>query len=124
MLSRGILEALIKYQPRLTIQTRGPLVARDIDVLSQFRSVWVNMSIPTDSERVRVRFEPKAPPLEKRWAALRELRAAGRFLETWSHPLRLGRPLPTLPLWLASDFAVPLDLETSYEETCRVLRIA
>ena len=44
-------------------------------------------------------------------------------LETWEQPLTLGRPLPTLPLWLTEDFSVPLDLEESYEETCRVLRI-
>jgi hypothetical protein len=31
--------------------------------------------------------------------------------------------LPTLPLRLADDLAVPLDLEASYEETCRFLRI-
>jgi len=45
------------------------------------------------------------------------------FLETWAHPLMLGRPLPTLPLWLADNLSVPLELELSYEETCRVLRI-
>lgn len=77
LLSRGILEALAEHQPRLVVQTRGPLVVRDIDVLKQFKSLRVNLSIPTDSERVRVQFEPKAPPLEKRWAAVRELRGAG-----------------------------------------------
>jgi DNA repair photolyase len=76
-LTRGILEALIPHQPRLLIQTRGPLVVRDIDVLTQFRAVRVNVSIPTDSEEVRQAFEPKAPPLERRWEALEELRAAG-----------------------------------------------
>jgi hypothetical protein len=45
------------------------------------------------------------------------------LLEGWLHPLTLGRSLPTLPLWLAENFAVPLDLEESYEETCRILRI-
>jgi hypothetical protein len=45
------------------------------------------------------------------------------FLETWAHPLSLGQPLPTLPLWISENRAVPLDLEQSYEETCRVLRI-
>lgn len=45
------------------------------------------------------------------------------LLETWSHPLVVGQPLPTLPLWLAENFAVPLELEPSYEETARVLRI-
>jgi DNA repair photolyase len=77
MLTRGILESLISHQPRLTVQTRGPLVARDIDVLKQFQSLRVNLSLPTDSERVRMQFEPKAPLLEKRWEALRELREAG-----------------------------------------------
>jgi DNA repair photolyase len=77
MLTRGILEALVSRQPRLTIQTRGPLVARDIDVLTGFRSLRVNLSVPTDSERVRVQFEPKAPPLEKRWEALRQLKESG-----------------------------------------------
>ena len=45
-------------------------------------------------------------------------------LETWTHSLTLDVPLPTLPLWLAENLAVPLELEMSYEETCRVLRIA
>ena len=44
-------------------------------------------------------------------------------LETWEEPLRIDQPLPTLPLWLAADFSIPLNLEESYEETCRVLRL-
>ncbi len=43
--------------------------------------------------------------------------------QTWNHTLTLGQPLPTLPLWLADDLAVPLELEESYEETCRILRL-
>src|SRR5439155_1666561 len=76
-LTRGILEALAPHQPRLLVQTRGPLVVRDIDVLHRFGRVRVNLSIPTDSERVWRTFEPKAPPLERRWQAAAELRAAG-----------------------------------------------
>jgi DNA repair photolyase len=76
-LTRGILEALLPQQPRLLVQTRGPLVVRDLDVLKEFRAVRINMSIPTDSEDVRQAFEPKAPPLERRWEALRAARAAG-----------------------------------------------
>ena len=76
-LSRGVLEALVPHQPRLVVQTRGPLVVRDIDVLTRFAAVRVNFSIPTDSDEVRERFEPKAPPLERRWAALEELKTAG-----------------------------------------------
>ncbi len=77
LLTRGILEALLPHQPRLVVQTRGPLVVRDIDLLKQFDRLRVNVSVPTDSEEVRRRFEPKSPPLERRWLALEELTAAG-----------------------------------------------
>ena len=46
-----------------------------------------------------------------------------RLLETWAHRLVIGQPLPTLPVWLDDGLAVPLELEASYEETCRSLRI-
>ena len=54
--------------------------------------------------------------------------AAGREqdeqqLLLWPAPLALGQPLPTLPLWIASNLAVPLDLEASYQATCMDLRI-
>jgi hypothetical protein len=45
------------------------------------------------------------------------------ILETWSHPLAVGQRLPTLPLWLAADHSIPLDLEASYEQACHDLWI-
>jgi hypothetical protein len=45
------------------------------------------------------------------------------LLETWVTPLAVGLPLPTLPLWLESDLAVPLDLERSYEATFIEMRV-
>ena len=45
-------------------------------------------------------------------------------LDTWSHSLAVGQPLPSLPVWLSETQTVALDLESSYEETCRVLRIS
>lgn len=101
MLTRGILEAMVEHQPRLTIQTRGPLVVRDIDVLGEFRSLRVNVSLPTDSDAIREQFEPKAPSLEKRWNALYELRAA---------KIPVGICItPTLPIEDAEGFARKLD---------------
>jgi hypothetical protein len=44
-------------------------------------------------------------------------------LQLWPLPLALGQPLPTLPLWIAADFSVPLDLDASYQATCADLRI-
>lgn len=62
------------------------------------------------------------PPLYAvscRW----RVRDGAGLLEAWNHPLAIGRPMPTLPLWLTDDLAVPLELEQSYEQTCRDLRI-
>jgi uncharacterized protein DUF4058 len=42
-------------------------------------------------------------------------------MDTWPYALAVGAPLPTVPLWLASDLAAPLKLETTFEETYRVL---
>jgi hypothetical protein len=44
-------------------------------------------------------------------------------LEAWSHPLFIGQALPVLPLWLSPTLAIKLELEQSYEDTCRVLYI-
>ena len=76
-LARSILEALLPVQPRLTIQTRSPLVTRDIDLLQQFRHLRVNISLPTDSESVRLRYEPHAPAIGVRFKTLGQLKDAG-----------------------------------------------
>ncbi len=46
-----------------------------------------------------------------------------RLMDNWYHSLAIGQPLPTLPIWLKETRAISLDLEQSYEETCRTLRI-
>ncbi len=46
------------------------------------------------------------------------------LLESWFYPMHLGQSLPTLPIWLDVDLSIDLDLESSYEETCRFLRIS
>jgi hypothetical protein len=45
------------------------------------------------------------------------------LLQTWTQPLGVGRPLPTVPLWLADNLALPLNLEESYEQSCSILNI-
>jgi hypothetical protein len=44
-------------------------------------------------------------------------------VDSWFRPLAIGERLPCLPVWLSETEHVSLDLEASYEETCRVLRI-
>lgn len=48
--------------------------------------------------------------------------AEGRLL-AWPASLGVGQPLPTVPLWLGADLAVPLDLEASHAAACEDLRI-
>jgi len=44
-------------------------------------------------------------------------------LQAWPSELQIGQPLPTVPLWLAADLAVPLDLDSSHTAACQDLRI-
>jgi hypothetical protein len=56
--------------------------------------------------------------------ALRTVSRANKIrLQAWPRTLALGEPLPTLPLWLAKDFAIPLDLERSYSFSYETLRL-
>jgi hypothetical protein len=48
----------------------------------------------------------------------------GVRVETWERALAVGAPLPTLPLYLSADYKAPLELEATYEDACRGLRIA
>ena len=54
----------------------------------------------------------------------RTLRHDGKgCLQAWPAALQLDEPLPTMPLWLAADLAIPLDLEASHAAACVDLRI-
>src|SRR5262249_31325030 len=44
-------------------------------------------------------------------------------LDVWPRQLHVGGELPTLPLWLSADLAVPVDLASSYNSACEMLRI-
>lgn len=77
-LTREILKELLHYhQPRLVIQTRSPVVTRDIDLLKLYEVVQVNMTVTTDSEKVRKTFEPFCPSNKSRLQAIKELHDAG-----------------------------------------------
>ncbi len=52
-----------------------------------------------------------------------KIREEQQRLELWPEELRVGAALPTLPLWIGQDEAVPLDLEASYIAACELLRI-
>ena len=78
-ITRSLLEAMTENPPDfLFVQTRSPLVVRDIDLLRRLGSgVRVSMTVETDLEPVRKAFTPKAPPIPDRLQALKRLKAAG-----------------------------------------------
>jgi len=71
------LEILVKEGWPITVQTKSPLVLRDIDILKQAADVEVGFTITTADEKVRAIFEPGAPPVVKRAEALGILHGAG-----------------------------------------------
>jgi DNA repair photolyase len=81
-----ILDALLFASPRVfTIQTRGPLILRDLDrlqALSIRTTLRVSFSITTNREDVRRLYEPHCASFEERLNVVRELRKAG--IETYA----------------------------------------
>jgi hypothetical protein len=69
------------------------------------------------------RLPPVPPPLYAVTLRTRKPPKRRNRLDAWFYPMAVGEPLPTIPLWLAPDLRVTLPLETSYQETCRLLRI-
>jgi DNA repair photolyase len=76
-LTRQCLEILAQNNWPVSVQTRSPLVLRDIDILKKGRDFEVGLSITTADDSIRKLFEPDAPPIENRVRALDELHRAG-----------------------------------------------
>jgi hypothetical protein len=77
-------------------------------------------------DQILSRLAPTAPFLDSDLyaAAYHPTKRDGEnVLEIWQEPLAVGKPLPTLPLWLRNNGSLPVDLESTYEETCRSLRL-
>ncbi|MEM2942563.1 MAG: radical SAM protein [Candidatus Bathyarchaeia archaeon] len=75
-LTRRCLEILIERSWPIVVQTKSPLVLRDIDILRNSRRVEVGLTITTADDEIRRIFEPKAPPIQERIGALEQLHSA------------------------------------------------
>ena len=76
-LTRRCLAILVEHGWPVTVQTKSPLVLRDLDLLGQAADAEVGFTITTAHERIRRIFEPGAPPIPRRIEALGTLHAAG-----------------------------------------------
>ncbi len=76
-LTRKCLEILLRSDWPVTIQTKSPLVLRDIGILKTSEKVEVGFSITTAEEKIRRIFEPRASPISERINALKSLHTNG-----------------------------------------------
>lgn len=76
-ITRQCLEVLAKNNWPVTIQTKSPLVLRDLDIFKSMKDLNVGLSIGTADETMRKMFEPLAPPIKSRIEALNKLHQAG-----------------------------------------------
>ncbi len=78
-LTRACLHAFVERPPGLLmIQTRSPLVTRDLDLITQLGGHgWISFTLETDLDAVRRAITPRCPGLDQRLAALKMVRAAG-----------------------------------------------
>jgi DNA repair photolyase len=76
-LTRACLEILVEDNWAIRVQTRSPLVVRDIDILKNATDIEVGLSVTTANDSVRKLFEPFAPSISSRLEALQELHNAG-----------------------------------------------
>jgi DNA repair photolyase len=76
-LTRQCLEILANQNWPVSVQTRSPLVLRDMDILQKGVDFEVGLSITTANDGIRKLFEPNAPPIKERVRALDELHRSG-----------------------------------------------
>jgi hypothetical protein len=67
-------------------------------------------------------FHPQPPSTYAVTCRSRQHATSSRF-DAWAYPMVVGERLPVLPIWLDDDHAIQLDLETSYQQTCTLLRL-
>ncbi|RJE82607.1 radical SAM protein [Paenibacillus sp. 1011MAR3C5] len=87
--TRSLLETMVEEPPDfLLVQTRSPLITRDIDLLKQLgERVRVSMTIETDRDDMRKLFSPSAPPIAARLRALTALSEEGIATQAAIAPL-------------------------------------
>jgi DNA repair photolyase len=93
-LTRRALDAFIRHPiRRLLVQTRSPIIERDIDLLRALGSrAIVSMTLETDDDAVRRAITPTSPSVSRRLATCARLREAGIFVQIAIAPMMPNHP--------------------------------
>jgi len=77
-LTRAVLEIFLEFPVGLlVVQTRSPMIERDIDLLKDMRDfLWISITIETDDDAVRKTLTPTSPSVDRRLAVLERLHGA------------------------------------------------
>ncbi|NCO68642.1 MAG: radical SAM protein [Nitrospirae bacterium CG_4_10_14_0_8_um_filter_41_23] len=89
-LTRKCLEILIENDWPVTIQTKSPLVLRDLGLLKRSRKIEVCFTITTADEKIKKLFEFRAPSIEGRLNALARLYSEGIRTQAMIAPVLPG----------------------------------
>ena len=103
-ITKGCLEILLEHGWPVTIQTKSPLVLRDMELLRKFNKVEVGFTITTGDENIRKIFEVNSPPIKQRIETLEKLHSVG--IKTFA------MIAPLLPN--AEDLVAPLSGKVDY----------
>ncbi len=76
-ITRGCLERLLEFQPKLEILTKSFLILRDLDLLKQFKNLKVGISVGILNEDISKKLEPYSPSPKRRLETLRKLHEEG-----------------------------------------------
>jgi DNA repair photolyase len=93
-LTRRALEAFVRTPPRrILLQTRSPLIERDIDLIRALGDrVIASITVETDDESVRRAITPTSPAVARRLRTARRLRDAGIFTQLAIAPMMPNNP--------------------------------
>jgi DNA repair photolyase len=94
-ITRCALEAFARRPPRrLLIQTRSPLIERDIDLIAQLGDRAIaSITLETDDDAMRRAITPTSPAVARRLTTMRRLRAAGIFTQMAISPMLPNDPV-------------------------------
>jgi DNA repair photolyase len=93
-ISRSALEAFVEYPVRrLLLQTRSPMVERDVDLLKQLGDrVIVSITLETDDDEVRRALTPTSPSVERRLKTAHMMRREGIPVQLAISPMMPNHP--------------------------------
>ena len=87
-ITRSILEVFRELPVGLLLlQTRSPLVERDLDLLAGLPFAWLSMTVETDDDEVRRALTPTCPSIERRFATMRRAREHGVAVQAAVSPV-------------------------------------